>query len=205
MTFPMKYLIQCLMSIAVCTITGCTIFSTRDPEDPTSARSSFIPPTSAQLVIGNLKNAILEKNTENYIQCLSDTTKGATTPFVFEPSLSVSALYPSLFLQWNVGKERQAFQSLMNTSASDATPALLFINDRYDVTTPDSTVFQAEYVLTVPHRVQTIPTQVRGYIRLTVAPQTSGLWSIVRWADSSPTQSDTVNSTWSLFKAQFSN
>ncbi len=196
----MKYITFCCLFL-----TGCSIFSTRDPENPTSVRSSFTPPTSAQIVVSNFKSALLEKNTENYIQCFSDTSKGARQTFIFEPSASVNAQYPSLFLHWSIANERQAFLSMINKVATDAAPVLQLTDDRYEVTTPDSTVYQAEYVLKVSHDVQTVPTQVRGFIRLTIASQSGGLWTIVRWSDSSPTVSDSLNSTWSLLKAKFSN
>jgi hypothetical protein len=88
---------------------------------------------------------------------------------------------------------------------SDVQPILQLSNGRFDITTPDSAVYGAEYVLTVAHSVQTIPTSVAGYMRLSIGVQTGGLWSIVRWTDSSPSQPDSINATWSLLKAKFSN
>lgn len=184
---------------------GCTVFTTRDPESPNSGRSSFLPPTSAQIVVSNFKSAIAEKNTENYIQCFADTAKGAPFAYVFEPSASVSAQYPSLFQVWNIGSERQSFQAMMNKLPSDILPVLQITNDRYDVTTPDSSVYEAEYLFTVPHSVQTVPTQARGYLRLTIRVQNGGLWSIHRWSDSSPIRPDSVGNTWTVLKAKFSN
>ncbi len=193
------------LAAALLLTVGCNVFTTRDPESPNSGRSSFLPPTSAQIVVANFKSAIVEKNTENFIQCFADTAKGATLPFVYEPSASVSAQYPSLFQLWNIGSERQSFQSMMNKLPTDILPILQLTNDRYDVTTPDSSVYEAEYLLSVPHSVQTIPTQARGYLRLTIRVQNGGLWSIHRWSDSSPIRPDSVGNTWTLLKAKFSN
>ena len=67
-------------------ISGCDIFTTRTPENPLNAGGIFTPPTSASLVIENLLNAIKEKNTENYILCLADTTRNARQSFQFYPS-----------------------------------------------------------------------------------------------------------------------
>ncbi|MBK9248693.1 MAG: hypothetical protein IPM69_11395 [Ignavibacteria bacterium] len=184
---------------------SCNVFSTREPESPDSKRSSFLPPTSPQIVIVNFKNSLLEKNSENFVQCFADTSKGALSEFVFEPSASVNAQYPSLFQSWNRSSERQSFQSMMSKLPSDIIPALKLSNDRYDITTPDSSIYEADYTLTVAHTIQTIPTQVSGYMRFTIGSQSGGLWSIIRWSDSSPTQTDSLNRTWSLLKATFSN
>lgn len=184
---------------------ACNLFSTRNPEEPTSSRSSFVPPTSPSIVISNFKSAITEKNTENFISCLSDTIRGGKSVFIFEPSAAVNAQYAGLFQTWNNSSERQSFLSLIGKLPTDVNPILQLTNARFDITSPDSAVYVADYTLTVRHSVQTVPTAVAGYMRLSIAVQTGGLWSIIRWTDSSPSQPDSINATWSLLKAKFSN
>ena len=198
--------VNCFIAIFASTLLfSCTLFSTRDPEDPTSGRSTFIPPTSPTIVVANFKSAFAEKNTENFISCLSDTMRGGNKVYVFEPSAAVNAQYAGLFQSWNIGSERQSFLALLGKLPTDIPLALQFKNDKFDISNPDSAVFVADYVLTAAHSVQTIPTAVTGYMRLTISVQTGGLWSIIRWTDSSPSQPDSINATWSLLKAKFSN
>ncbi len=194
-----------IITVAAILLSSCTLFSTRDPEDPTSGRSTFIPPTSPLTVISNFKSAIAEKNTENFVSCFSDTSRGGSRMYVFEPSAAVSAQFPSIFQSWNISSERQSFLAMLGKLPTDVVPILQLNNTQTTYPSPDSAVYEADYVLTVKHTMQTIPTAVAGYMRLTIAVQTSGLWSITRWTDSSPSQPDSINATWSLLKAKFSN
>ena len=57
-------LILCFVLVAGC--------STRTPEAPDTGRSTYFPPTSPATVLSNLRYAVLEKNTENFMLCLSD-------------------------------------------------------------------------------------------------------------------------------------
>ncbi|MBI3257940.1 MAG: hypothetical protein HYZ54_00415 [Ignavibacteriae bacterium] len=196
---------QVAVTLMTILLSSCSLFSTRDPEDPTSVRSTFIPPTSPATVIANFKSAIAEKNTENFVSCFSDTSRGGSRVYVFEPSAAVSSQFPSVFQLWNISSERQSFLAMLGKLPTDVQPILQLNNPQFTNPSPDSAVYEADYVLIAKHTVQTIPTEVAGYMRLTIAVQTSGLWSIIRWTDSSPSQPDSINATWSLLKAKFSN
>ena len=47
-----KYILALFLLIML--FKGCGIFETRDPQDPQNIRSTYIPPTSADIVIDNL-------------------------------------------------------------------------------------------------------------------------------------------------------
>ncbi len=180
---------------------GC---QTRTPEDPTAARGSFTPPTSASVVIDNFRNAVIEKNTENFMLCLADAPSRSNYPYVFEPSSEVGSRFSTLFNSWSTQKERQAFLSFVSRLASEERPILEYLSSNVAFTSPDSIVFVSDYTLTAPIIVTGIPTTLTGTMIFTITPEPSGLWSISRWSDSKRA-ADTSESTWSVLKAQLSN
>ncbi len=52
---------------------GCGLFDSREVEPPTESRSTFIQPTSPDLVLTNLIFSISEKNLDNYMRCFVDS------------------------------------------------------------------------------------------------------------------------------------
>lgn len=186
----------CLLMLA-----GCT---TRTPESPTGTRGTFEPPTSPAIVLANLRNAVTERNTENLMLCLADPTTRSTYPYRFEPSAEVRARYQSLFDAWSLNSERQAFLSLIARLPPEGRPTLDITTASIAFSSPDSTIYVADYVLTANHGVASVPTTLGGTMSLTITPERSGQWSIATWRDARR-QSDTVEATWSLLKAALSN
>ena len=64
-------------------------FATREPEPPKNSGSRYIPPFSAEIVLENMRNAISDRNTENYLRCFSDSTRTGER-FRFEPDAATS-------------------------------------------------------------------------------------------------------------------
>ncbi|CAN5494130.1 hypothetical protein BH10BAC6_BH10BAC6_06990 [soil metagenome] len=193
---------QALIGVCVFVIfSGC---ATRTPEEPDTGRSSFLPPTTPATVLANMRNAMIEKNTENFMLCLSDATTRSRYPYVFEPSSEVRARYASLFTGWALSSERQAFLSLISRLPQGTNPSLEYVNTSTAFSSPDSAVYVTDYILIAQHGISSIPTTLTGTMVLTISPETSGLWSITSWKDAKRT-SDTVEATWSLIKAQLSN
>lgn len=179
---------------------GC---ATRTPEEPSGDRGTYEPPTSPLIVIDNLRNAVVEKNTQNYMLCLADPSRSAVS-FVLEPSAEVGARYQAVFASWSADKERQAFLSMTSRLPVDQRPSLLFTNTQVAFSSPDSLVWVSDYELRVELNISTLPSQLTGTMALTIMPEKSGLWSIARWRDAKR-PGDTVESTWSLLKGQLSN
>ncbi|MCO6466888.1 MAG: hypothetical protein J5I53_09760 [Bradyrhizobiaceae bacterium] len=177
---------------------------TRTPEEPTGSRGTYSPPTTPGTVLENFRNAVEEKNTENFMLTLADGNSRSKYPYVFEPSAEVMGRYQSLFAGWNTNNERQAFLSMIARLATDQRPRLTFIDVAVNYSSPDSTVYVTNYELQVQHNLSTVPTLLKGSMVLTVTPETSGLWSISRWRDAR-LPSDSIESTWSLLKASLTN
>ncbi len=179
---------------------GC---ATRTPEEPSGDRGTYEPPTSPLIVIDNLRNAVIEKNTQNFMLCLADPTR-SSVPYGFEPSAEVGARYQAVFSSWSIDKERQAFLSMTSRLALDQRPSLIFSNTQVAFSSPDSLVWVSDYELRAQLNISTLPSLLTGTMALTITPERSGLWSISRWRDAKR-PGDTVESTWSLLKGQLSN
>lgn len=181
-------------------IGGC---ATRTPEEPSGDRGTYEPPTSPLIVVDNLRNAVIEKNTQNFTLCLADPSRSSAA-YAFEPSAEVGARYQAVFASWSVDRERQSFLSMISRLPVDQRPTLVFANTQVAFSSPDSLVWVSDYELTVRLNITALPSLLTGTMALTVTPEKSGLWSISRWRDAKR-PGDTVESTWSLLKGQLSN
>lgn len=179
---------------------GC---ATRTPEEPSGDRGTYEPPTSPLIVVDNLRNAVIEKNTQNFSLCMADPTRSSVL-YGFEPSAEVGARYQAVFSSWSIDKERQAFLSMTSRLALDQRPGLIFSNTQVAFSSPDSLVWVSDYELRAQLNISTLPSLLTGTMALTITPERSGLWSISRWRDAKR-PGDTVESTWSLLKGQLSN
>jgi hypothetical protein len=184
-------------------MSGCGLFSTRNPENPDTGKSTFQPPTSADIVIANFINAIQEKNIDNYITCLTDSAQSTKNLFSFQPSSEANAKYAAIFQNWSIASEKSCMSNLFNNMPSDGFPVLNFTNSKFDVLLPDSAVYITDYMLLAKHNLTNIPTSFSGTMQLTIIRHSSGLWNVDRWIDLS-SNSDSVKITWSILKAQFS-
>jgi hypothetical protein len=183
---------------------SCNLFSSRSPEAPDTGKSNYQLPTTASIVISNFKNTIIEKNVNNYILCFADTSQGDKRAYTFFASSQANAIYSSVFQNWNINSERQYFNTLINNTPQDNVPTIIFSNSRFDVLAPDSAVYTTDYYLYINHTKSSTNKYFAGTLQLSLSQRPSGLWSIYQWIDSSPSGVDTVKSTWSMLKAQFS-
>lgn len=183
-------------------VQACDMFSTRNPEDPNTGQSSFIPPTSPEIVITNLQNAILEKNAENYISCFTDSVPYLIKSYVFTPTADANSKYPSLFSSWNLYSERQYFISLVSAIPNELSPRLTFSENKFDLLSTDSAVYKASYYLNTNHSVTSTSEIFAGKLYFTLFPDNNGLWAIGSWIDL-VNENDTISVSWSNLKALF--
>lgn len=176
-------------------IQGCDIFETRTPEDP-SQQTSFFPPTSPDIVITNFKNSIEEYNVDNYVRCLVDAAFSDKI-FEFIPSQE-SGIDGAIFQGWNRDSERQYLLNLGKPPFGSA--GLILTNKLITNVTPDSVVYNFDYVLYYPHNHENYPKSFSGKLQFYLAVNQKGSWSIFRWTDF---KTASLNS-WSYLKAVFS-
>ena len=181
-------------------LSGCNIFQTRTPQPPQQGQSIFIPPTTYDIVMENLQNAISDRNVNNYIACFSDPTTGGRA-FSFQPSPTASRQYQSIFQGWDISSERGYFNNLISQSSTSASPSLVLVPNQEQPLGSDSAYYSADYTLIWPNKEPAAPQRVQGNLQFYLGQNSSGNWSIYRWIDAGT--SDTAK-TWSDLKALFS-
>lgn len=176
-------------------------FATRDPEPPINQQSSWIQPTSSSYVMINLRNAIAEKNAQNYLRCLADTGK-AGRRFLFVPEQSVNAANPGVFRNWGYEEERIYLNQLLLYLPKDSTSQLILTSLRESVY-QDSVILVQEYELTLRHQRQAAVglAKTRGQIEFRLIRSIENMWYIHRWTD----YATASQPTWSAVRAAFGN
>jgi hypothetical protein len=190
--------INILVLLAVL-ISGCGLFGLRDVEIPTEPRSTFTPPTTPDIVLSNLSNAIIDKDINNYIQCIVDTSSTAKR-FVYTADISSQIQYP-VFQNWQTVNEKNYFYNLLSLTNVQST-SLLFVTNVITNTYSDSAIYDMEYLVRFDHQKTNVAKTLTGKLRFILVVNTKNLWAISRWIDFKAVDSDT---TWSVLKANFSN
>lgn len=173
---------------------GCDIFNTRIPEKPSQTISSFIQPTTAEIVLINFKNAIEEYNVDNYIKCFVNPNYSERT-FKFVASAE-AGIDRTIFEDWNLESERQYLTNLGKPSFRSA--KLILTPKGETVVATDSVIYNFDYSLDYPHSNQNY--NVIGNLRFYLGADRNRSWSIYKWEDYKTTSS----ATWSYLKAVFS-
>lgn len=187
-----------LCFLAIFTCTSCDLFKTRDPDSPTQSSSSYIPPTEPSIVFTNMKNAILDLNTVNYLKSFADSSSAGRS-FRFDPTTQAGSRYGGVFLDWTKQSEQEYFENMKSKVASGRTALLEFISL---VGSPqgDSSQYNVTYQLTVQHTQPNIANQVRGQSQFFLITDRFSNWVIWRWVD---VQQSANDSTWSDVKGAF--
>jgi hypothetical protein len=175
----------------------CDIFKTRTPEEPSETGSGYQPPTSADIVIENLINAISEKSSLNYAQCFPGTTSEYS--FSFVPAPDVQKQYYSVFISWDISSEKSYFENLI-AQTSDYATSRLTLNGSFTYSSTDSMIYNADYSLTFNHDVSNISQTASGNLQFAIRRDQNNYWWITRWIDNKVND----NFCWSELKARFS-
>lgn len=189
--------------VAVCTallaLSGCTLFSTREPEDPITNRSAHQVPTSPDIVVQNFITAIREKNSANYTSCFTgDSTADNPTRYRFQPSVDAQSIYPSLFASWSAESEQRYFSSLLLDIAEASVPSIELTASASTTVEPSSSMYTFDYIFIPQEKTY------RGKMRLTVVRLANGNWAIQEWIDE-PLPAQQNDQTWSFLKATYGN
>jgi hypothetical protein len=188
-----------MMLLVAISAAGCDLFGTRDPEPPQGGGSTFVPPTSPDLVLTNMAHAISEKNVVNYMRCFVDTLNSSNS-YSFVPTAAASAQYAATFSSWTLQSERSYFSGLAASTPASATPVLI-LSGGFSVVTSDSAVYAGDYQLTFQHGISGVPETVRGNVQFIIAIDRNSFWGLTRWIDN-PIGSEPP---WSDLKGRFSN
>ncbi|MCE1164607.1 MAG: hypothetical protein LWX07_04295 [Bacteroidetes bacterium] len=192
---------RALISIAAVIIIAAALHSCalRDDETPTNSRTTFVPPTSPDLVMVNLQFAVIEKDVNNYMACFVDSMY-STRRYAYVPDVVSQIQYP-IFQNWKLSNEKTYFTSLITLMDANATSNVFFSNPTLN-TLADTAVYDADYLLRADHQKTNVAKTLKGKIRLILSADSRNLWSIHKWIDFKTQDTDT---TWSVLKANFSN
>ncbi len=180
-------------------LVGCDIFKTRTPEEPIQSKNIWIPATTVDILLENLKNSLSDKSTENYLRCLIDP--GLTgRNFNFIPATESYTSYPEIFNNWSLQNERAYFENLKSKiQHADGVILSIFNEDRGSIQ-GDSILFSGDYLLIVNHSIDNFPKEFQGHLQFTLFRNLKGEWAIMSWKDSKKSN----YSTWSDLKGRFS-
>jgi hypothetical protein len=184
--------------IAVFLFSGCDIFDTREAEQPSSPKSTFIQPVEPSDVIINLKSALQDLNVENYLACFTDSAF-SNREYRFSPSSVALSQFPVMLAGWGKAEEREYFLNLKNKIDEQQPVTLEFDKELFGSPQGDSIVFSASYLLDVPHSDPDIPTIFSGDLSFSMVRDSRNYWSIYYWRDS---KSGELQS-WSELKGRF--
>jgi hypothetical protein len=186
-----------LCFVIVLCVQSCSLFEPRDPEQPGQTSLDNIPATVPSIVISNLKNAVAQKNADNYIRNFTDPAVSGK-PFIFIPSADASSNYPNV-RDWTYANEKAYFQNLVAKQDGFSTLELIPKDSLLGAT---ESSYNFDYVFTFQHTdAATFPTTASGTLQFVLAPDASNIWSIYQWSDFSTS----TDITWSAFKGKFGN
>lgn len=178
---------------------GCDLFETREAQTPGGSGATFTDPTDPDIAIANLKNAVREKNAENYRRCLADEAAGVGKVFQFEPTLAAQSAFQTEFSGWTIASEVQYFRNLVAAAETGGRSSLDLFEQSMN-RSQDSALFNAKYHLVFQHTDASLPDEARGRLEFSLIRNTqNSWWYIYRWVD----YPDTAQTTWSDFKGTF--
>ena len=175
-------------------------FETREAEEPTERQSSWIQPTTVRDVMENLKKAIAEKNSTNYLRCLADSSHHGVA-FRFIPDPTEATANPGMFEHWGRDHEKNYYEQLLRYLPADSVSQLVLTDFLENPLGQDSTRVRQDYRLVLHHKYDSdvCPRISEGQVNLTMIRSPEDLWYIYRWTDLATGELP----SWSAVKASF--
>lgn len=168
------------MIIILAFIWSCDLLTTRDPEDPIIERSSYIVPSTPDILFQNLSSSFEEKILENYIACFVDINY-ISKQYRFVPAAGSISQFAEL-ANWNLDAERSYFNNL-RTISGDNMPMLLSLYNERSEPIGDSAVYQFDYRLQVPLADENNSDEYEGSVLFRIYRDSRQQWAIGEWED----------------------
>ncbi len=172
---------------------SCDLLTTREPESPDTRRTSYLPATTPDILLLNLKNSLKEKVLENYMACFVDNSY-TPLPFIFLPSSESVASFPTL-ATWDLTAEQQYFNNLIIGTKKDI-PIILDLQNESKTTMGDSAIYQYDYIISLTPSNENIKNSYRGNLIFYIYLDSRNQWVISKWEDFNLNN----NPTWSALK-----
>jgi hypothetical protein len=171
---------------------GC--FSERSPKAP-EENTGWISPTEPNILLENLRKAVVELNLNNYRRCLN------TDNFRFKADPTLSANNIGLFATWNWDSENQFFNNLSQAAQPvNINNALIFTNTRLINHTSDSIEITADYQLSMLHQDKSYQAfTFAGLASFQMKRNRQNEWQISGWYDNKTKE----NPCWTELRQHF--
>jgi hypothetical protein len=184
--------------LAVVWVTCTNPFATRSVEKPITDKNSdiFDQPTSCEVVLSNLRNALLQQNVSNYMSCFIDTSLVQSFDFRFKPDDSFP---PERFQGWSLRDEENYLRNVFTAARTIGfeyadLAAISFTPISAGIDSVQTSPFA--YLLRV--ELDSV-TAYAGIARMKLVKNSNSLWAIYYWEDTRNSESNP--NTWSLLKA----
>ncbi|MEX2115703.1 MAG: hypothetical protein WEB37_02360 [Bacteroidota bacterium] len=177
---------------------GCSLFDTRDPENPVQSSATYNPPTTVDIVFGNLVSSFQDRNSVNYARSFADSSFSGRS-FVFEPTSQASSQYAGVFASWTKMAEQQYFDNF-NAQLQPSSVPVLIIARTSESPGADSAFVEGTYQLSIPHTITGVQQSATGRFQFYLLRDSRQYWVIWRWVDLANNPGDF---TWSDFKGTF--
>ena len=154
---------------------GC--FRTRAVEPPSSSSSDWVSPTDYEILLGNLKTSIAQRNIQNYLRCFNqDSLK-------FSPAAELLNDNETIWQNWSIQDEQTYLDNLFADLASPSGNTLsLTETDLQDVSS-DSLKYVGNYSMHINHNDTSLTRLFKGQIQLVIKINSFNEWEIHRWTD----------------------
>ena len=180
-----------LGGLLLLTLTGCDVFSPREPEPPIGDGGSYVQPDTPDQVIENMETAISTLSTSNYRRLFASN-------FTFRPTPTALAR-EQIWSGWGRTEEDRYFTSLASALLPGGSHELDLDDATLSVASESRYIYEASYVLMVQHSRQDVPRAVSGRLVWVLTQESDGLWYISEWTD----QEIENSFSWSDLKAAF--
>jgi len=186
MVRPAYRLLWLALALASC-------FQIRPVEPPGQPVSDWVSPTDYEILLQNLREAIAQGNTQNYLRCFQQDS------LRFAPAATLFNDNESIWLNWSIFDEQAWFDNMLaNLSTGAGNSLILQQQDLQDVTA-DSLRYVGEYTLRINHTDTTLTTLFQGQLQLLIKANSFNEWEIHRWTDIELYP----DSSWSELKLRF--
>ncbi|WKZ71022.1 MAG: hypothetical protein QY331_07130 [Melioribacteraceae bacterium] len=171
--------IKITILLLVVFIFSCDLFTTRDEEEPKNIGSTYVPPTTPQLLFENLKNSLSEKVIENYLASFVDSAF-INSKFKYIAASGAAATFQTL-ADWDLSAERIYINNVFS-SVQNGKIILSLINEN---STPqgDSSIYFFDYSLNVPLSNPELPSVYGGSVEFVIKLDSRNQWVITTWRD----------------------
>lgn len=161
-------------------LSGCDLFSTRNPAEPQNRPRNYLTSTTPDILIGNMKESFKDGYIEYYLECFVDQTF-LNRKFKFIPSTAALQSYP-VFSDWSIEGEKQYFNKLKSVIKENTSVTLAFSNQVYSPQ-GDSAIISADYNITFSPRDNSFPSAYKGFLQFKLFLDSRNQWVIVEWQD----------------------